>query len=226
MALRVPAHPIARAVIGAMDDLDPAGAPHGVAAPSANVFGHVSPTTLAHALDDLSARLTADDVAMDGGPCTIGVESTIVDCTGAQPRVLRPGGISTAQIELITGLATLEPGTSGIRVPGALPTHYAPAATVTLVHDEASLLADIEAAIADGTDPQCIGVIGRVGVTTPAGVERLLVVANDEDYARGLYDALRRADTLGITLIVAILPGPDAHGIAAAIADRLHRAST
>ena len=226
VALRVPAHPIARSVIGAMDDLDPAGAPHGVAAPSANVFGHVSPTTLAHALDDLSARLTADDVAMDGGPCTIGVESTIVDCTGPQPRVLRPGGISTAQIELITGLATLEPGTSGIRVPGALPTHYAPAATVTLVHDEASLLADIEAAIADGHDPQCIGVIGRVGVTAPAGVERLLVVANDEDYARGLYDALRRADTLGITLIVAILPGPDAHGIAEAIADRLHRAAT
>jgi hypothetical protein len=97
---------------------------------------------------------------------------------------------------------------------------------VTLVHDEASLLSDIEAAIAGGTDPHRIGVIGRVGVTTPAGVERLLVVANDEDYARGLYDALRRADTLGITLIVAILPRPDAHGIAAAIADRLHRAAT
>lgn len=225
VALRVPAHPLARAVIGAMDEIDPAGAPHGVAAPSANRFGHVSPTTLDHALADLRDRLAPGDLALDGGPSDVGVESTIVDCTGPQPRILRPGGIGVAEIERITGLETLDSQGSGIRVPGALPSHYAPAARLALAVDAESLVAYVEAATEGGLDVSRIGVIAPSPVTSPDGTRRLLSPASPQDYARGLYDALRRADADGVSFIVALLPDPDAEGVSDAVADRLRRAA-
>ena len=225
VALRVPAHPIALAALRAMDDLDPIGAPHGVAAPSANHFGHVSPTTLAHALADLGDRLTPDDLAIDGGACAVGVESTIVDCTGPRPRVLRPGQIGIADIERVTGLAADDSLTSGIRVPGALPSHYAPAASIALAPDVEALQACVDAAVEGGTPPARIGVIASVEITTPEGTTRLLEPESMDAYARGLYDALRRADVSGITFIVAVAPAPDDEGVSEAIADRLRRAS-
>lgn len=225
VALRVPAHPLALAVLRAMDDLDPGGAPHGVAAPSANRFGHVSPTTVAHALADLGDRLTPDDLAIDGGACEVGVESTIVDCTGPQPRVLRPGRIGIADIEHVTGLAADDSMTSGIRVPGALPSHYAPAASIALAPDVEALQAYVDAAVEGGTTPARIGVIASAGITTPEGTTRLLEPESLDAYARGLYDALRRADVSGIAFIVAVPPSADTAGVSEAIADRLRRAS-
>lgn len=225
VALRVPAHPLALAVLRAMDDLDPGGAPHGVAAPSANRFGHVSPTSLAHALADLGDRLTPGDLALDGGPCEVGVESTIVDCTGPQPRVLRPGGIAVADIERVTGLEALDATGSGIRVPGALPSHYAPAASIALAPDAETLQAYVDAAVEGGTPSVHIGVIASVEITTPEGTTRLLAPESMDAYARGLYDALRRADISGMAFIVAVPPPTDADGVSAAIADRLRRAS-
>ena len=225
VALRVPAHALAVAVLRAMDDLDPGGAPHGVAAPSANRFGHVSPTTLEHALADLGDRLTPNDLAIDGGACEVGLESTIVDCTGARPRVLRPGRIGTADIERITGLEVDDSMTSGIRVPGALPSHYAPAASIAVAPDSEALQAYVDAAVEGGTPPDRIGVIASVGIATPEGASRLLEPESADAYAHGLYDALRRADASGIAFIVAVPPSADAEGVSEAIADRLRRAS-
>lgn len=225
VAVRVPAHPLALEVLSAMDAIDPAGAPHGVAAPSANRFGHVSPTRLEHAVADLAEYLADTDCVIDGGPCAVGVESTIVDCTGPQPRVLRPGGIGVADIERVTGLEALDATSSGIRVPGALPSHYAPSASLALAADDHALQAYVDAAVEGGSAPGTIGVIAVTGIETPAGATRLLEPESIDAYARGLYDALRRADATGVTFIVAVLPDPDAEGVSEAIADRLRRAS-
>jgi L-threonylcarbamoyladenylate synthase len=225
VAVRVPAHPVALDVLRAMDELDPAGAPHGVAAPSANRFGHVSPTLLEHALADLGDLLDDADCALDGGACTVGVESTIVDCTGPQPRILRPGGIGAADIERVTGLEALDATASGIRVPGALPSHYAPAARLALAPDEQALGAYVDASLEGGIEQARIGVIAPAGVATPEGAQRLLEPESVDAYARGLYDALRRADATGITFVIAVPPPPDAEGVSDAIADRLRRAS-
>lgn len=225
VAVRVPAHPLALDVLSAMDAIDPAGAPHGVAAPSANRFGHVSPTRLEHAVADLAEYLADTDCVIDGGPCAVGVESTIVDCTGPQPRVLRPGGIGVADIERVTGLEALDATSSGIRVPGALPSHYAPSASLALAADDHALQAYVDAAVEGGSAPGTIGVIAVTGIETPAGATRLLEPESIDAYARGLYDALRRADATGVTFIVAVLPDPDAEGVSEAIGDRLRRAS-
>jgi L-threonylcarbamoyladenylate synthase len=225
VAIRVPAHPDALGVLRAMDELDPQGAPHGVAAPSANLFGHVSPTTLQHALDDLAERLAPGDLGVDGGPCSVGVESTIVDCTGPGPRILRPGGIGPADVARVTGLEVLDAAASGIRVPGALPSHYAPAASIALAPDMDALEAYVDAAVIGGTEPTAIGVIALRDIPTPAGATRLLEPESADAYARGLYDALRRADTGGVAFIVAVPPPGDPDGVSTAIVDRLRRAS-
>lgn len=225
VAIRVPAHPEALAVLRAMDELDPDGAPHGVAAPSANLFGHVSPTTLEHAIADLGDRLESGDLAVDGGACAVGVESTIVDCTGPRPRILRPGGVGAEDIERVTGIDVLDAAESGIRVPGALPSHYAPAASIALAADAEALEAYVDAAVIGGTDAALVGVIAPRGIATPDGAMRLLAPESADAYARGLYDALRRADTAGVVFIVAVLPDADAGGVSSAIIDRLRRAS-
>lgn len=225
VALRVPGHPLALEVLRTMDEMDPTGAPHGVAAPSANRFGHVSPTVLTHALADLGDLLSDSDVAIDGGACEVGVESTIVDCTGPQPRVLRPGGIGVADIERITGLEALDATASGIRVPGALPSHYAPAARLVLAADADALDAYVGAAVEGGTEGERVGVIAMSGVPTPESATRLLAPDSVDAYARGLYDALRRADAAGVAFIVAVPPDPETEGVSEAIADRLRRAS-
>lgn len=225
VAIRVPGHDLARAVLTAMDEMDPSGSPHGIAAPSANLFGHVSPTTLEHALADLGERLGPGDLALDGGASDVGVESTIIDCTGEQPRILRPGGVGLAEIERITGMVALDHHGSGIRVPGALPSHYAPVARLALAADESALHAYVDAAIEGGLAAARIGVIAPAGSVHPTGTRRLLSPADADEYARGLYDALRRADSGGVTFIVAQLPEPDTEGVSEAVTDRLRRAS-
>ena len=127
VGVRVPDHVVALALLEAFER----SGGKGVAAPSANRFGHVSPTTAVAVIEELGDYLSKDDLVLDGGACAVGVESTIIDCTGAAPSVLRPGAISVVMIEECTGLKTTQ-SDQEIRVSGSLENHYAPAAKVLL----------------------------------------------------------------------------------------------
>ena len=207
VGLRVPDHPVAVAVLAAFGG--------GVAAPSANLFGEVSPTSAAEVADDLEGRLTAADAVIDGGRCGVGVESTIIDCTGESPAILRPGAITAADVARVTGLEVA--GTRAeVRAPGMLASHYAPRAEVWLA-DSA------EAVLRLAREHPGAGLIAEAGVETPEGVLRLAEVASVEDYARELYRALRAADERGLEAVIALPPaGAD---IALAVRDRLTRAA-
>ena len=214
VALRVPAHPTMRAVLRALADAVGDEAV-GVAAPSANRFGRVSPTTAEHVVAELGDVLADDDVVLDGGASAVGVESTIVDCTGAVPVVLRPGGVSRAEVEAATGLVC---GTgSAVRAPGTLASHYAPRARVVLV-EPGALAASVAASPADG-----VGILALAAEPTPPGTVRLAAPADPGEYARVLYAALREADALELTVVLAVPPAAD--GIGAAVVDRLRRAA-
>jgi L-threonylcarbamoyladenylate synthase len=205
VGVRVPDHVVALALLEAFEK---AGG-KGVAAPSANRFGHVSPTTAAAVAEELAEYLSEDDLVLDGGACAVGVESTIIDCTGLLPRVLRPGAISTAMIEEVTGLtAESVDGADAIRVSGSLENHYAPAAKVLLCE----------------TPVSGQGFIAHASVQTPPGVIRLASPGNDVDFAQILYSALREADARGLSEVVVVQP--IGIGIAVAIRDRLARATT
>lgn len=217
VAVRVPAHPTMRAVLHALADLtgDPA---IGVAAPSANRFGRVSPTTAEHVRAELEPFLTVDDLILEGGASEVGVESTIVDCTGELPVVLRPGHVTADDVQAVTGTALAERERSAVRAPGTLASHYAPQAGVVLV-DNGKDLGDVPAACDART-----GLLALAEVPTPPGIVRLSAPETPEDYARVLYAALREADALELTTVLAVLP-PD-EGVGSAIIDRLSRAAT
>ena len=202
VGLRIPAHDLARQLIRA--------AGTGVAAPSANRFGKVSPTTVQHVLDDIGPLLHSGDAVLDGGPCLIGVESTIVDCTGSRPRLLRSGAITVDMIEQTTGLDLLA-ADGTVRASGTLASHYAPDATVR-----------IATADAVPSTPGA-GLIALRTVPTPPAMVRLLDAEDAGAYARGLYAALRAGDAAGLDTIVAVLP--DDAGLGSAIRDRLRRAA-
>jgi len=205
VGVRVPDHVVALALLEAFEK---AGG-KGVAAPSANRFGCVSPTTAAAVVEELAGYLSKDDLVLDGGACAVGVESTIIDCTGLLPRVLRPGAISTAMIEEVTGLKAVSVDSQDeIRVSGSLENHYAPAAKVLLC----------EVPIAGQ------GFIAHKNIETPQGVIRLASPSNDEEFAQILYSALREADTQGLSEVVVIQP--IGIGIGVAIRDRLARAAS
>ena len=201
VGVRVPDHVVALALLEAFEK---AGG-KGVAAPSANRFGHVSPTTAAAVIEELGDYLSKDDLVLDGGACDVGVESTIIDCTGEAPSVLRPGAIGVAMIEECTGLKTAQSNNES-RVSGALENHYAPVAKV--------LLYEIPRA---GQ-----GFIAHTNIETPPGVIRLASPSDDDEFARILYSALREADTQGLKEVVVV--APIGVGIAVAIRDRLSRA--
>ena len=202
VGVRVPDHVVALALLEAFEK---AGG-KGVAAPSANRFGHVSPTTAAAVVEELADYLTKEDLVLDGGACAVGVESTIIDCTGVTPKVLRPGAVSVAMIEESTGLKTTQSDLS-IRVSGSLENHYAPSAKV--------LLSD------SPTSGQ--GFIAHSTIQTPPGVIRLATPDDDEEFAQILYAALREADAQGLKEVV--VAQPMGIGIAVAIRDRLARAA-
>ena len=128
IGLRVPAHPIALALIKEFESMGGKG----IAAPSANRFGAVSPTTAQAVEEELQALLNEFDLILDGGQCLVGVESTIIDCTGPTPTILRLGAITPLMVEESTGLIALETNPSKIRVSGSLDSHYSPKATVIL----------------------------------------------------------------------------------------------
>ena len=178
----------------------------GVAAPSANRFGNVSPTTAQAVSEELSAYLVADDVVLDGGPSQVGVESTIIDCTSSSPRILRPGAITEEMVAAATGSQLSQSGTE-IRVSGSLENHYAPNATVDL----------------NRTPTAGEGFIALADIQTPANVIRLAAPNSVEDFARLMYAALREGDAQGLKSVV--VTEPDGDGLALAIRDRLMRAS-
>jgi len=214
VGLRVPSHPIAHAVLR--------GFGGGVAAPSANRFGRVSPTDAAHVLDELADVLEPGrDVVLDGGESHVGIESTIVDCTGDAPRLLRPGGVGVEEIEAVTGLDVVDAGPA-VRAPGTLAAHYAPTAEVLLVASDEVAAAAVDA-LARGDGP--VAVLADASVRTPDGATRLADPAGSIAYARCLYSALRQADRDGVRTVLAVPPSDDGP-LAAAVLDRLGRAAT
>ena len=217
VGLRAPDHPVAQAVLTAFGG--------GVAAPSANRFGRVSPTSAADVLEELAGVLVEGlDVVLDGGPSLVGLESTILDCTGDQPVVLRPGAVGPDEVARAGGvpIGAPTPRSRQVRAPGTLPSHYAPAAHVAVAEpsEAAALLA---VGVRDPRVPKA-GLLAPAGIPTPAGVVRLAAPDGDSAYAHALYRALREADALGLTRVVAVPPGGDGP-LAAAIADRLRRAA-
>ena len=220
VGVRVPNHPVALALLEAFESVGGKG----IAAPSANRFGQVSPTTAVAVVQEIGEFLDSVDQIIDGGACAVGVESTIIDCTGDAPRILRPGAITVAMIEASTGqmvvkasnsfidAQVLEVGvtasvTEEIRVSGSLDNHYAPAAKVLLCE----------------TPTPGQGFIAHASMETPAGVIRLASPQSDEEFAQILYSALREADAQGLAEVVVMQP--IGIGIAVAIRDRLARAA-
>jgi len=203
VGLRVPAHPIALALLKEFESMGGKG----IAAPSANRFGAVSPTTAQAVEEELQPYLNETDLILDGGQCLVGVESTIIDCTGPTPTILRLGAITPLMIEESTGLIALEANPARIRVSGSLDSHYSPKAKVIL---------DVVAVAGDG-------LIAPDQIPTPNGVIRLAAPSTNEEYARVLYHALRSADKKGLEVVVVLQPGGD--GLAAAIRDRLGRSA-
>ena len=201
--LRVPDHSLA---LGLIQECKKIGV-HAIAAPSANRFGHVSPTTAVAVQEEIGAYLSADDLILDGGAAQVGLESTIIDCTGDAPRILRPGAITQAMIEEATGLKVSENNNSDIRVSGSLEKHYAP---------NAQILLDVQASEGQGF-------IAPADVATPTGAIRLASPQTTDEYARVLYSALRDGDAQGLETIAISQPSGD--GLAIAIRDRLMRAS-
>jgi L-threonylcarbamoyladenylate synthase len=204
VGLRVPNHPVA---LGLLEAFARAGG-KGVAAPSANRFGNVSPTTAQAVNDELSDYLAESDVILDGGACAVGVESTIIDCTGEVPKILRPGAITEEMIEHTTGLDVLDTDGVAIRVSGSLESHYSPIAKIVL----------------DQTPLAGQGFIAMADVASAAGVIRLAAPTTHDEFARVLYLALRAADGQGLNTVV--VEQPKGKGIAIAIRDRLKRASS
>ena len=202
VGLRVPNHPLALELLNEFLKLGGKG----VAAPSANRFGKVSPTTAQAVEDELGRFLEAGDLVLEGGNSEVGIESTIIDCRGDSPKILRPGSITAEMVEQATGLS-LDIAESTLRVSGALEHHYAPNAKVVL---------DQQASKGDGF-------IAMSNVETPEGVIRLAAPATLDEYAKVLYQSLREADEKSLGKIV--IWQPTGNGIAIAIRDRLRRAS-
>jgi L-threonylcarbamoyladenylate synthase len=208
VGIRIPDNSLA---LGLLEEFHKLGGA-GIAAPSANRFGQVSPTTADAVNEELGDFLANTDLVLDGGPSEVGVESTIIDCTNEMPRILRPGAITIAMIEEITGLKMLNATTDNsalpdIRVSGSLDNHYAPKARVIL----------------DQEPSKGSGFIALAEVETPQGVIRLAAPKSIEEFAQILYSALREGDYRDIDSIYISQPLGD--GLAVAIRDRLLRSA-
>jgi len=219
VGLRVPSHPVAQALLREFGDP--------LAAPSANRFGRVSPTLAAHVLADLAGRV---DLILDGGPCSIGLESTIVDCSSAgdvgnalrgipvPAAILRPGAITAEQIAAVLQSPMSAPA-SAPRVPGSLPSHYAPRARVEIVADD-ELLPRARDLASRG---ERVAILSRQQHEISGAIEWLLIPAGEAEWAASLYALLREVDDRDCQVALATLP-PET-GLGAAIADRLRRAA-
>lgn len=211
VALRVPAHAVALSLLSAFG-----GA---VAAPSANRFGAVSPTTARHVHEELGGAI---DFVLDGGPCAVGVESTIVDVTGDAPAILRPGGVSREDLERALERSLPVEAKAAVRAPGQHPSHYAPRAKVVLV-EPGEMAAEAQRLREEGRRVGCL--LPPAGASTQA-IQTDVVIwvpGSMVEYARRLYDFLREFDARGCDVILA--SPPPQSGLGLAISDRLRRAA-
>lgn len=206
VGLRVPSHPVARRVLKAFGG--------GVAAPSANRFGRISPTRAEHVRAELGAAVA---VILDGGPSEVGLESTIVDLSGPEPALLRPGHIALAELAAVLGAPPTIPQAPTTRAPGTLSSHYAPLTPVTIVAG-----AELAAAIAGATERLAVLARRAAPPAAPSIVWRTLP---DEPHAFGhaLYATLRELDAVQASRI--LVEAVPSDGAWAAIADRLRRAA-
>lgn len=208
VAVRVPQHPLA------LELLHRFGA--GVAAPSANRFGAVSPTRAEHVRQDLGDEV---DLLLDGGPCEVGLESTIIDVSRGYPQLLRPGGVPVEAIEAELGEAVVRDAEATVRAPGQLASHYATRAELRVVAP-----GELEARAATLLERGLrVAVLAPAGTAIPRVHESLFVPADPAGYARALYESLRALDDRGVDAILAIAPAT--HGLGLAVSDRLSRAA-
>ena len=208
VGIRIPDNSLALGLLEAFHKLGGAG----IAAPSANRFGQVSPTTAAAVSEEIGDYLAETDFVLDGGPSEVGLESTIIDCTSSTPRILRPGAITEAMIEAVTKVRVSENidkdlSVLSIRVSGSLVNHYAPKAKVIL--DQEPIAGS--------------GYIALESIPTPAGVIRLAAPRSVEEFARTLYESMREGDHQNLATIY--IEQPMGSGLAVAIRDRLSRSA-
>jgi L-threonylcarbamoyladenylate synthase len=204
VGLRVPSHPTALMLIKEFEDIGGTG----IAAPSANRFGAVSPTTSDAVVEEIGAYLSNKDLVLDGGAAEVGIESTIIDCSDVIPKILRPGSISKEQVEEVCRLQSGDDiSYSKVKASGLLISHYSPVAEVVL----------------DGKTSPGDGFFALTEIETPKGAIRLGSPATIEEYAKNLYSVLRLADQKGLKRISVMQPSGD--GLAIAIRDRLGKAA-
>ena len=218
VGMRCPAHPVCRAILAAAD--------LPVAAPSGNTSGRPSPTTMADMLEDMDGKI---DGIVDGGPCAVGVESTIIDLTGTPPRLLRPGGVTLEELEDVLGEVAVDPAVTRLmgagerpRAPGMKYRHYAPKAPVTVVRGEPAEAARyIRRHIADGDGVICFNEFVPLFEGHP--VEPIGPADDPAEHARRVFDALRYFDGTDAARIWAQCPDPV--GIGLAVSNRLNKAA-
>ena len=204
VGLRIPDQPIALALLRRFEDLGGKG----IAAPSANKFGAVSPTTAEAVNEELGKLLNSDDLVLNGGPCQIGIESTIIDCTGPSPKILRPGAITKEMIEATTKIGIeKENYLPTPRASGMLKVHYSPKAKVSF----------------NNKTSEGDGFIALANIPTPPGALRLGSPETTKQFAHDLYHLLRLGDSKGLAKITVILP--TSGELLDAITDRISKAS-
>ena len=208
IGLRVPGHPVAQALLAAFGG--------GIAAPSANRFGRISPTSAAHVREELGGAV---DAILDGGACQVGIESTILDLSGGQARLLRPGAISAAAIEAVLGQPLATASRDAPRASGTLASHYAPQTPLSLVHPD-DLQADIKRQTEQGAR---VAVLARSAAIPCSQCTWQIMPAEPADYARELYARLRALDALQLDrILIEALPAEPGWQ---AVRDRLARAA-
>ena len=209
MGVRVPGHPVAQEMLVEF------GGP--VAAPSANRFGRVSPTRADHVIEDLAGQI---DAVLDGGPCAVGLESTILDVSGKDPAILRPGGITSEQLAAAVGRPLPLLSSAPVPAPGQHASHYAPRAEVLIVqsHEIAA-----RAAVLRESGRKVVALLQAGQGVSQLDVPVLALPTSESDLAHSLYELLREVDRGGFE--VALVTLPDEHGLGLAIADRLRRAA-
>jgi L-threonylcarbamoyladenylate synthase len=206
VGIRVPAHTVALSLLKEFE----AQGGYGIAAPSANRFGKVSPTCAEDVKEELSKYLSPADLILDGGQSLVGLESTIINCTKSIPTILRPGAITAAMIGDLLSIKIEEISENTIdqiKAPGLLKSHYSPTAKVFL----------------SGNPSAGDGFIALSKYPTPEGVIRLIAPGNNDEYARTLYQGLRLADSKKLAKVFVVAPSGD--DIAVAISDRLKKAA-
>jgi L-threonylcarbamoyladenylate synthase len=203
VAIRVPNNVIALSLLQTFESIGGKG----IAAPSANRFGQVSPTSFEDVISELASHLMEGDLILEGGKCEVGIESTIIDCRNATPKILRPGAITKEMLETSAGVRESEDVLSDIRISGVLEKHYAPIAKVIL----------------DRIPQTGQGFIALANVPTPEGVIRIASPKDVVGFAQILYESLRKADLLELKEVVVFQP--IGNGLEIGVRDRLKKAS-